>query len=359
MLPDLKLKIKWLFDKSKVDCILIMNQQIPDPNFFYFTRMSKSDFSHAVLILTRKRTILIVPKMEYRLALTQCKKKAIKVVAFETVKDIGKIIRKYTRGKRIGLNFSRISVNNLKLVKRILNKIRIVDISKNLVTIRRTKTKEEAKNIYKACRIASKVMREVPNIIRPGMKERNIAAEIDKKLRLYGADEIAFPTIVVAGRNSSNPHYTAGDNKIKKGDLIIVDFGCKINNYCSDITRTFIIGKPSCKQAEMLDTCKKMQEEIVALLKPGTDFENLQKRANNICEKKYGKLLHMVGHSIGIEVHDPLGDTKKLEEGEVLAIEPAIYLENIGGVRIEDNFIITSSGCKRLTKGPMGQIHNK
>jgi len=169
-------------------------------------------------------------------------------------------------------------------------------------------------------------------------------------MKVYGADEIAFPTIVAAGKNSANPHYTAGDSAIKTGGIVLVDFGCKSGNYCSDMTRTFVIGRPQGWQRLVKDTCRRMQDEILKMLEPGVKISELQDKANSICEKRYGKMLHMIGHGLGVEVHDSLGNAKTLEEGMVITIEPAIYLPGFGGVRIEDDVLITKTGYKILTR---------
>ena len=354
MLPDLKQKIKLLFKKKKADCILILNGSEPDPNFFYLTRMCGSSFSHSFVVLKQNSILLAVPKMEYNLAKRQGKANGITVKYFLKKDEIDRMLKKEVKGKRVGLNLSRLSVNSFRSLKKILKKKRFVDISLELAGIRMTKTKPEIALIKKSCKIADRVMKEVPKIIRPGMRERELAAEIDRKMKAYGADEIAFPTIVASGRNSANPHYTAGGGKMKKGDLLLVDFGCKADNYCSDITRTFVIGKSSAIQKDMLETCKRMHDEIINMLKPGVRYWDLQDKANSICKEKYGDLLHMVGHSLGIEVHDPIAHAKGykeliLQEGMVLTVEPALYIKGLGGVRIENDILITKTGCKRLT----------
>ena len=351
MLPDLKSKIKQLFAESKVDCILLFNGPGADPNFFYLTRMEKSEFNHSILIVKKNSMTFLVPKMEYGLAKEQSKKSRTVVKAFGTSNEMEDLIKKETMGRKVGLNLSKISVNSFKSLKKIFKGKKFIDVSMHLAKIRQTKTTKEIKMIKKACKIATNVINEIPSIIYLGMREKELAAEMEKKMKMYGADEIAFPTIVASGKNSANPHYNAGDRKIKEGDFILVDFGCKVSNYCSDITQTFVVGKPSIKQKEMLLTCKSMNTEILKAIRPGIKYEKLQEKANAICEEKYDKLLHMIGHSLGIEVHDPINDYKKLklEEGMILTVEPAIYVPGFGGVRIEYDVLVTKNGCRILT----------
>lgn len=331
--------------KAKVEVILIANLSHTDPNFFYFTKLNRSDFHGSFLVLKGSRMSLIVPEMEYNLAKSLAK---FPVRSYEKGEQLKALLNKEIREKNIGINGSSLTLAGIRTLRKLLKKKRFLDVSGYLAGLRERKTNDEIKKIRKACSVVSKVMREVPSLIRAGRKEGEIAAEIERKMKIFGADEIAFPTIVASGPNSASPHYRASERKLRKGDFVIVDIGCKYKNYCSDMSRTFIVNKASEKQKEIYETCIKMQKEILKRTKPGVSFRELQNAANKVCEKKFGKMVHLFGHGLGIEVHDPI-TSKLLRAGMVITVEPAIYVPKIGGVRIEDDVLVTEKGYKELT----------
>jgi Xaa-Pro aminopeptidase len=221
--------------------------------------------------------------------------------------------------------------------------------------IRKIKTAEEIRKIARACKVASEVAEEIPDFTRVGMTERSVAAEMEKRMNEYGGDGIAFPTIVGSGPNSAIPHYYAGNRRIRRGDFIVTDFGCKVDNYCSDISRTFVVGEPSQKQIQVYETCYAAQRECVRMVKAGVRIESISKRSEEIISR-YGKMIHSLGHGLGIKVHEQPGvglySKEELKSGMVITIEPGIYIRGVGGVRIEDDLLVTKNGARVLTTAP-------
>ncbi|NJE25376.1 aminopeptidase P family protein [Thermococcus sp. MV5] len=216
------------------------------------------------------------------------------------------------------------------------------------------KDDEETKLMKKAAQIADEVFYEVINIDLEGKTEKQVALEIEFLLREQ-SEGIAFDPIVAAGENAANPHHTPGERKIRRGDLVILDFGAKYKGYCSDITRTVAIGEVNEKLKEIYEIVKEAQERAFQSVHRGIRAKEVDSAARDYITKAgYGKyFIHRTGHGLGLEVHEEpyISATSGtvLEDGMVFTIEPGIYLPGIGGVRIEDDVIVKKKG-KRLTK---------
>jgi Xaa-Pro aminopeptidase len=191
--------------------------------------------------------------------------------------------------------------------------------------------------------------------VQAGQKEREVADNIRSSLKKFGARP-AFRIIVASGKRSAKPHGFATDKIIRRGDLVVIDFGAVYNGYCSDMTRTFIVGKPTAKQKKIYRIVKEAQKRAIKAIRAGKACFEIDMAARQYIEKQgFGKyFIHSTGHGIGRRVHEAPKISKKnrrrLRKGMVITIEPGIYIKGWGGVRIEDMVLVTRRGCKALTK---------
>ncbi len=236
-------------------------------------------------------------------------------------------------------------------------------LSKRLTEMRSIKSREELECSIDAQRIAEKAFCDTLEFIKEGVTEREIAAFLEYRMKLYGGECAAFETIAVSGANSSLPHGVPTDKKIAAGDFITMDFGAVINGYCSDMTRTVAVGFATDVMREVYETVLKAQTAAESIARAGVLCSEVDKAARDvITEAGYGEyFIHSTGHGIGLEVHEipslsPRSGEAKLRCGQLVSNEPGIYLPEKFGVRIEDMLFITKNGCKNLTKAEKSLI---
>lgn len=208
----------------------------------------------------------------------------------------------------------------------------------------------------KASKINDEVMEEIKELISEEKTEKEIASIIAEKYEEKGTEGCSFPPIVAYGGNAADPHCMPGNNKLKAGDCIVIDTGCRNKNYCSDMTRTFFYKEVSEKHREIYEIVLEANKRAIRTVKPGIKFSDVDKAARDyITSKGYGEYFtHRTGHCIGIEVHD-FGNVSSvnhdiLKPGMIFSIEPGIYLKDDIGVRIEDLVMVTEDGCEILNK---------
>ena len=228
--------------------------------------------------------------------------------------------------------------------------------------VRAVKSKKELENIIKAQRISELVLTDVLKHLKTGISEIEVANFIKKSFVKYGSPILSFPPIVAFGRNTANIHHEPSQSKLKIGDAVMFDFGCTVNHYCSDMTRTYFWGtkddKTSMKQKRIyLDVLRAMDLAINKIQKGERRAKIIDKVARNFLAKKYkNNFKHGLGHGVGTVIHEWPNFKRKSEDiipvGCVMTIEPGIYLKNFGGVRIEDMVLITKNGYKNLTNVP-------
>jgi len=236
--------------------------------------------------------------------------------------------------------------------------VEIVPASGIPLTLRECKESWEVENICAAQAIAEKALDDVLGLIKPGVTEREIAAELTYRMLKYGAEGNSFDPIVVTGAKSSMPHGVPGDEKICAGDFVTMDFGCLKNGYCSDMTRTVAVGHVTDEMKKVYDIVLRAQLAGIEKAAPGVTGREIDEAGRAVIrEAGYGQYFgHGFGHSLGLDIHEapnasPSGD-RPMPEGAVISAEPGIYLPGRFGVRIEDMLHLTGTGCVNLTKAP-------
>ena len=218
---------------------------------------------------------------------------------------------------------------------------------------RMVKDEEEIENIKKACKVTDECFEHIVNYIRPGMTERQIAREIDYYYYKH-AEGISFETIVASGENSSKPHAVPTDRRIQNVDIITIDMGCKVNGYCSDMTRTIFVGQVPEYVKPVYELVLKNQEQVLQDMRDNANTKQIAKMVDNDFRLHDYDLIHALGHGVGLEIHeDPtlsINFENVLRENMVVTDEPGIYIAGQFGVRIEDTVLITKGGCEPLTK---------
>jgi Xaa-Pro aminopeptidase len=224
--------------------------------------------------------------------------------------------------------------------------------------IRKVKDEEELRLMRKAGELTSEGMKVAYEVIRPGIKEYEAAAEIEYAMRRKGSWGTAFDTIVASGLRSAFPHGGCMDREIRQGDLVVVDIGAAYQYYRSDMTRTLTAGKPSEKQNKLYETVRLAREKAFQTIKPRVKTKNVDAAARKVIEEAgYGEyFVHGLGHGVGLEIHEPpaLSPESKdvLAIGNVVTIEPGIYVVGFGGIRIEDTVLVKKDELEEFTKGP-------
>jgi Xaa-Pro dipeptidase len=272
-------------------------------------------------------------------------------------------LKKLLKGhRRIGLNHAEITHRSAEELRKFAPRAKLVDVSQAVMKTRLVKDDGEIALLRKAARIASDALVALVPEIGAGDVESQIAAKLVYGMQKKGATGASFHTIVGSGPNSAEPHYTAGSRKLRKGDFVVIDFGAKYKMYCSDVTRTFAVGKASEKQREIYETVRRAQAAAMRRMRPGVKARAVDTAAREIIDGSAykGRFIHGLGHSVGLAVHDGGGLNQAsdlvLRSNMVFTNEPGIYVPGFGGVRIEDDVLITSSGPKVLSTAPRDLI---
>lgn len=236
-----------------------------------------------------------------------------------------------------------------------LSPIKLLSMDGLVEKIRSVKTKEEIDSLRKAAALTDLGWNYIKEQICPGKQEKELALNLEFYMRNQGADHISFPIIAASGLRSALPHGIASDKIIEMGDFLTMDFGCRVNRYCSDMTRSLMVGKATDLQKRVYQTVLEAQQRALEAVKPGITGAELDHIAREIIENAgYGDAFgHGLGHGVGLEVHEqPLINykgTDPIQAGMVITIEPGIYLPDLGGVRIEDLVLVTKDGYEVLS----------
>ena len=350
----MNLKLQWL--RNKMLSLNLQGMIISNPvNIKYLTGLE----AEGVLLVTRKENIYItdgryieevhsiltlfdeiivydvngLSKEDYENFFMFCENVGFEehYISYATYKDY---IRKY-------------KINNFVETEYIIEKQRMI------------KDEEELRDMIKACNITDECFKYILNYIKPGMTEKQIAEEIEEYYK-ERADGVSFDTIVASGENSSKPHAVPTERKIQEKDIITIDMGCKVNGYCSDMTRTIFVGEPTEEMKMVYDLVLKNQEFAIEQYKEGCSTRQITMMIENNFKLNGFNLIHSLGHGVGLEIHEPpyigFKNDMFLKENMVVTDEPGIYIPGKFGIRIEDTVQITKFGCISLTNSEKNYI---
>ncbi len=339
--------------ENKADALILSGFESTDENIPYFCGVA---IDYSFLIVTKKgNSIVLCPKMEYERAKKLAYADSVLMFEKPVFEQIAKILGKY-RVKNATTNFSSMTVRCYKELKKAFRKrkLRLADFSRELYELRAVKDSDEIKSIVSACKIADSCFSKLIRKLRAGKIKTEEEAALFLKAEIQKNNaEPSFEPIVASGKHSGMPHYRYSKAKFKRG-FCVIDFGAKVNGYCSDITRTIFFGEPTEREKGLYDVLLEVQKRCIEKAKSGTEAKEIYSFAKQKLGVLSEKFTHGLGHGIGLKIHElpSLVEESKdvISEGMAFTIEPGIYFEGGFGIRIEDDIVIRNKKPAVLTK---------
>jgi len=343
-------------DLTEVDAVAI----VPGANLTYYTGLHFHLSERPLIaILTGDNLSIIAPILEVpviqgrpdlEVRLFTWTDEAGYQGAFDAaIRDLG------LTGKRLGVDDNTMRVFEDRAFERADATLNRVSVGKRLLDLRASKDDSEIAAIRDAIGRSQDALDNLLDWVQVGQTEQEIAGKLDELLLMHGCTGKAFDSLIQTGPNSALPHGSVTDRPLQAGEFLLIDFGGKVGDYPADITRTFIIGTPTDEQKKIYDTVLAANRAAIKAAKPGVACGVVDKAARDVIEAAgYGEyFFHRTGHGLGLEVHElpqiASGVEAVLESGMIFTVEPGIYIAGVGGVRIEDNILVTDSGVEVLT----------
>lgn len=340
-----------LFEEKKIDGIYITNIY----NIRFFSGFSGTT---GTLFITKSKKYFFTDFRYKEQAIKECAPNGCEVIIIErnSFEKISEFIKK-TGVKKIAIEGREVTLSFYKKIEKNLKELEILALEDEIINLRMVKKDYEIANIRKACEIADKAYSEILKEIKTGVTEKEIAAKLEYIMRINGADDKSFDTIVASGYRSAMPHGVASNKKIENEEFVKIDFGCYYNGYVSDMTRTLYFGNNITKKHQeiynIVFEAQKLGVNAVTAGKKANEIDEVSR--NFITNNGYGENFgHGLGHGIGVEIHEMPYISKSFDtillENMVITIEPGIYIEGFGGVRIEDDVIVKINGHEIINK---------
>jgi len=331
-------------NKKKIKCLIVTKPA----NVTYTTGFMGEDSWAAI---TKGRIYLLTDSRYIEQAQSECPHCTIMERSNSMSELVAKLVKKLKSVRTVTVEKTT-SLADFEALKKHV-KARFRSVADVIETVRSSKDNTEIKTIEASASIATRALKQTLRHIKPGVTESELAGMLDFQIRKLGATN-SFPTIVAFGPNASRPHHQPSKRKLKQKDTILIDFGAKYKGYCSDITRCFVIGKPAAFYKKVYDVVEQAQAAAIKMIKAGVKMKRVDAAAREVIDKSglpvYG---HGTGHGIGLEIHESpflkVESKGTLKAGEVITIEPGVYIPGKLGARIEDDVLVTKTGCRILT----------
>jgi Xaa-Pro aminopeptidase len=321
---------------------------------YYLTGFNGED--GAALILRRR--VVLVTDGRFAEEAAKVAPWATAVVRTHSLPEaLGRLARRH-RLERIGFDAARVTVKLHAAVRRAVRPARLVAVAELVQGLRLIKDATEVAALTRAVRIAESAFKAVVGRLRLGTTERRLAAALQHEMICRGASEASFPIVVAEGVNSSLPHAVPGERRIRAGSAVLIDWGARFGHYCSDLTRVVFIHRIPPRFRRMYENVYAAQAEAIRAIHPGVRMCDVDRRARSRLQQAglAQHFAHGLGHGIGLDVHEQPRLAKRvtepLEAGMVVTVEPGVYLPGVGGVRIEDDVLVTQAGCRVLSRLP-------
>jgi Xaa-Pro aminopeptidase len=341
--------------ESKLDSLLITSP----PNWYYLTGFTGEA---GALVVSRRGTVLITDGRFTVQANDETSGVQIVQQKGSLLESVGQFLKEST-GKRVGFDPAHLTVAQLQSLRKAGGaKLRWQPVSGAVEALRMRKDASEIAQMRKAGILVGEVFSSVLPLLKPGVREFEVGAEIEYQMRKRGASGPAFETIVAFGERGALPHARPTSKRLRKNELVVLDLGVILGHYCSDMTRTVHVGRASSRVRAWYQAVLEAQRAAIAAVKDGVSCGTVDAAAREVLAGYHlDKLfVHGTGHGLGLEVHeDPRvarGQKKRLEPGNVITIEPGIYAEGIGGIRIEDDVVVHADRTEVLTRAPRDLI---
>ncbi len=342
-------KIRALLDELQIDAMLVSHI----PNIRYLSAFSGS----AAWVIVTKNKDYFITDFRYK------DQSAAQVKGFEIIinQNITEELKKIVESagiKKIGFESGHVVFSAVEAFKKSFEEAEFTPVFERIEKLTMQKSPDEIEKIRKAVEISDKTFDKILKFIKPGMTELEVSAEITYTHKKLGASKDSFDPIVASGWRGALPHGIASDKVIQKGEMVTLDFGCVYDGFCSDITRTIAVGEPSQEMKKIYEIVLDAQLKAIAAAKTGVSSKEVDGVARELIAAAGfgGNFGHGLGHGLGIEVHEIPGLNSRtdmpLAESSVVTIEPGIYVDGLGGVRIEDDVLITNGGCEVLNRSP-------
>jgi Xaa-Pro aminopeptidase len=346
----------------KADALLLHNAVDPhlDGSFFYVFDVPSGLFEGSVAVgLPDGKLHVLSSPLEEESAVQAAKHDPDVTVHVMTSQTRDALLKEIVPPKgTLALNYRELTHEGFVQLSKLFPDAKWSDASNAIRQARGIKDAKEIQRLEEAGRIGSVVGKEIPSMLKAGMTELELAAQIEHRMMQHGASGRSFQTIVGFGPNSAEPHYAPQGRKLEPGQSIVCDFGAYFQRYASDITRSFHFGPTDAELKKVHDTVFAAQEAALSVIRAGVPGKDVHLAAQKVIDASpwKGRFTHGLGHSIGLQVHDGFSMNPMVEEpleaGMTVTVEPGIYLPGHGGVRIEDDVLVTETGYRFLTTAP-------